>query len=60
MYYYMIFINKLDLISFWLVYRVKKYLMLLVEFRFLEFNNYEGLIVLKIGMGYSLSVKLYG
>lgn len=34
--------------------------MLLVEFRFLEFNNYEGFIVLKIGMGYSLSVKLYG
>ena len=34
--------------------------MLPVEFRPSEQNNYEGLIVLKTGMGYSLSAKLYG
>ncbi|XP_061162551.1 centrosomal protein of 192 kDa-like [Saccostrea echinata] len=38
----------------------KKYLMLPVEFRPSEPNNYEGLIVLKTGMGYSLSGKLLG
>nr|XP_022340197.1 uncharacterized protein LOC111134927 isoform X2 [Crassostrea virginica] len=40
--------------------KAKKYLMLPVEFRPSEQNNYEGLIVLKTGMGYSLSAKLYG
>ncbi|XP_056016469.1 centrosomal protein of 192 kDa-like isoform X4 [Ostrea edulis] len=38
----------------------KKYLMLPVEFRPSEPSNYEGLIVLKTGMGYTLSGKLHG